>query len=89
MLRPKVKVENIGRNLTKTVRHDYDDVVARFSHFAHFSQFSNVDFQTKTIPSKVDVRIEKSPAIGIGEIVFGVNHDGSIEWLGEIVDSSD
>ena len=89
MLKPDVMTETVGRCLTKTVRSDFDSVVVKFKQFAHFSQFSGVGFKTKTIPPQVEVRIETSPMIRPGEVVFGINLDGSLEWLGEIVDSSD
>ena len=89
MLKPDVKTENIGRNLTKVVRSDFEQAVVRFRQFAHFSQFSKVNYKTTKIPELVEVRIETSPSLRAGEIMFGVNLDGTIEWLGEIVDSSD
>lgn len=89
MLSPNVKTETVGRGLTKTVRADFEDSIKKFKQFAHFSQFSGVGPKTKKIPQFVEVRIEASPALRTGEVMFGVNPDGSLEWLGEIIDSSD
>ncbi len=89
MLGPNVKTEVLGRCLTKTVRVDFEDSLKKFKQFAHFSQFSGVNSKTTKIPDFVEVRIETSPALRTGEVMFGVNPDGSLEWLGEIIDSSD
>mgnify|MGYP005841973015 CR=1 FL=1 len=89
MPKPDVITETVGKCLTRTIRSDYKDVVVKFRQFAHFSQFSGVNFKTRQIPLQTEVRIETSPAIKPGEVVFGINLDGSLEWLGEIIDSSD
>jgi hypothetical protein len=89
MLSPSVKTETIGRGLTKTVLVDFEERIKKFKQFAHFSQFSGVGPKTTKIPQQTEVRIETSCTLRAGEIMFGINLDGSLEWLGEIIDSSD
>ena len=85
----KTVSENIGRCLTKTTVPDFQERIQRFKQFAHFSQFTNVNRKTTKLPENVEVRLDVSPQIGYGSILFGVHLDGTLEWLGEIIDSSD
>lgn len=81
----RIKTEKLSDNIIKNIRDDYGAAVLRFRQFAHFKQSEKVDNKTTKIPNHIETRLESSPTIKIGEKVFGVNLDGSIEWLGEII----
>jgi len=95
MSKSKIKEESIGRSLTKFYREDLNEVIPKFKQFAHFSQFVNVSRKTEKIPVNPngtmmhEVRIDSSPTIYTGELLFGIDDTGKLTWLAEIIDSGD
>lgn len=81
----KTVSRTVGRCLTETKREDFDTAAAKFAEFVHVSQFSQ---QPKHV-SEVGGALSDSPRIFTGEILYGVEEDGSLTWLGQIIDSSD
>lgn len=75
----------VGRCLTETKRKDFSDAIKKFGEFARISQFEQ---QPKHV-SEVDQTLTDWPTLHIGEILYGIEQDGSLTWLGEIIDSSD
>ena len=75
----------VGRCLTETKRKDFDEAVKKFGEFVHASQLSQ---QPKHV-SEVGGALSDNPRIFTGEILYGVEEDGSLTWLGQIIDSSD
>ena len=76
--------KTIGRCLTEYTVINYEELVSSFNKFATVSQFSG-DIKSVDKASKVSDR----PVCGYGEIMYGVNEDGSLTKLKMIVDSSD
>lgn len=75
----------IGRCLTETKLKDFDDAANKFADFALVSQF---DSQPKDA-SQVKALIQENK-LSTGYILYGVNpEDGTLTWLGQIIDSSD
>lgn len=96
MSKIKILNENLGKCLTKAYREDINDVIPKFKQFAHFSQWSQVGRETTKLPMGqpgqnifATVRIDSSPSVGPGEILFGVDKEGNMTWLAEVIDSSD
>lgn len=87
----KILSENVGRCLTKNYREDMAELVQQFRHFVHISQFENVSRNTTKLPidRAVVFRVDGSPVVGIGEMMFGMDPEGTMTWLAEIIDSSD
>lgn len=81
----KTVTRNVGRCLTETKREDFDTKVKEYTEFVHASQFSK---QPKHI-SEVGGALSTNPKIFTGEFLYGVEQDGSLTWLGQIIDSSD
>lgn len=75
----------VGRCLTETKRKDFDAQLSNFGEFVSVSQFSA---QPKHV-SQFEGQLTDSSHIDIGTILYGVEQDGSLTWLGEIIDSSD
>lgn len=77
---------NVGRCLTATQRKDFNEFVARFAEFVHVSQFNS---KPPKHVSEVSGALKDNFRISAGEILYGVEEDGSLTWLGQIIDSSD
>lgn len=94
MSNSKVLSKTVGPCLTQYYREDVSEMIPKFRQFAHFSQFSDVSRSTTKLPvgsdksMNMEVRIDSSPEVLPGERLFGVNLDGSLLWLSEIIDSS-
>lgn len=78
-------IRNVGPCLVETKRKDFGEAVKKFSEFVHTSQFSQ---QPKHV-EEVGGILSDSFRIFTGEILYGVEQDGSLTWLGQIIDSSD
>lgn len=77
--------KEVGRCLTKSIRSDYDTVIQRFAEFVRVSQFKR---QPKHI-SEFDGNLIAEPELHNATILYGVEEDGSLTWLAELIDSSD
>lgn len=75
----------VGRCLTETKRKDFDTKVKEYAEFVHASQFVS---QPKHV-SEIKGALSTNPKISYGEFLYGVEQDGSLTWLGQIIDSSD
>lgn len=86
----KVVTKEIGSNFVKNSREDFESAINRFRLFAHFSQFSDVSRDTKKLPdlnsATSNVRVDSSPVMYPGELLFGVDNDGNMTWLAELID---
>lgn len=90
MTPPKMKTETVGKCLTKRTIENYDELIQKYVRFIYFSQFARgISWRTTEIPDNVELRVEAHPVLKTGEIMFGMESDGTIKWLGEIIDSSD
>lgn len=76
---------SVGRGLTETKRKDFDQQVGRLAEFLNVSQF---DAQPSHV-SQVGGQLMGEARLSISHILYGVEQDGSLLWLGEIIDSSD
>jgi hypothetical protein len=87
----KIVTEKLGRGLTKNYREDVGSLIQRFAQFLHVSQFENLPRNTKEIPKDraIAFRIDGSPTVAIGEMVFAIDNEGRLTWLQEIIDSTD
>jgi len=77
---------NVGRCLTERKLKDFDKQVEAHGEFMKVSQF--VHPQPKHV-AETELPLTDSPKIDIGTILYGVDQDGKLNWLGEIIDSSD
>ncbi|NJO48161.1 MAG: hypothetical protein HC840_00435 [Leptolyngbyaceae cyanobacterium RM2_2_4] len=77
---------NVGRCLTETKLKDFDKQLEKFGEFVRVSQFTSP--QPKHV-SEYGGQLTGSAKLGIGTILYGVDQDGFLVWLGEIIDSSD
>ena len=85
-MKPEIVSRNVGRCLTERKLKDFDAQVAKFAAFINVSQF---DTQPDHAGS-TDEELILEPKLQIGYLLYGVNgEDGSLTWLGEIIDSSD
>jgi len=75
----------VGRCLTETKRSDFDAVVTRFAEFVRIGQDSR---QPKHV-SEISGPLSDKSFIGSGNILYGVEQDGTLTWLGQVIDSSD
>jgi hypothetical protein len=80
---------HIGHALTQHKRHDFDEIVKKYSKFVSISQFV-------TPPSKFDaskdewgIELLDYPRMDYGSQLFGLEENGSLTLLGSIIDSSD
>lgn len=97
MDKSKILSENVGRCLTKYYREDFAEMVVKFRQFAHISQFTNISRSANKLPTLTPeyqarpftFRVDSSPVVGTGEMMFGVDAEGNMTWLAEIIDSSD
>ncbi len=86
------KSRTLGRCLTEYTRRDFSDIVSGYTKFVTISQFSdtpkhidNLNFQK----SYDFPRQSTEPKLGYGQILFGVEEDGTLTKLKSIIDSSD
>lgn len=80
----------VGRCLTETKLEDFEAQVEKFAEFVRVSQFAPK--QPKYLHEVGDGYSQSTAnaQIGIGTILYGVDpNDGTLTWLGEIIDSSD
>lgn len=76
----------VGRCLTETKRKDFDEAVNKFAAFINISQF---DWQPDHMGS-TSAQLMSEPKLNSGYILYGVDgENGSLTWLGQIIDSSD
>lgn len=87
----KMISRNVGRCVTEYKREDYDQIVGTFTEgYVTVSQF--------TYPQPKDLSQAKfgttasrmkQPRCSIGEVLYGINNDGTLTELKSIIDSSD
>jgi hypothetical protein len=88
-----IKVQYLGKGLTERVLVNFEEASKAFEKFARVSQF--VYPQPKTLSAAFDVgsmvfiRVEGSPKLMEGYILYGVDSSENLVWLGEIIDSGD
>lgn len=70
--------------VTERKLKDFDQCVENFAEFARISQFVK---QPKHV-SEVSGALLVNPILQTATILYGVNMDGSLVWLGEMIDSS-
>lgn len=75
-----------GRCLTEYRRKDYDEAIKGFGEFVVVSQFDPTPCHINDVPVE---RLTSQDKISFGEILYGVNPDGTLEKLKSIIDSSD
>lgn len=82
----KTVSREVGRCLTETKLKSFDDEVLKFAEFVNVSQFeSQPKFLYETVQDT-----QQTPDLDIGYVLYGINgEDGSLTWLGQIIDSSD
>ena len=78
---------NLGRCLTETKRKDFDSMLGKFGEFVRVTQSSKQPKHVSEVGH--DGQLTGTNHIGIGTVLYGVEQDGSLTWLGEIIDSSD
>ena len=81
---------SIGRCLTRTRREDFQEIQQKYSTFIHVIQWDG-RYNSKTT-SVVDSEFQVSNSGELREayLTFGLHEDGSsIEYIGQIIDSSD
>jgi hypothetical protein len=77
----KVKLRDC---LTKTMLVDFDEKVKAFKRFYRVSQF--VYPQPKNIKG-AEGHLMEEPLLLSGEFLYGVNENGDLTWLADIIDS--
>lgn len=83
----KTVSRNIGRCVTETKREDFDQALDTFGEFVRVSQFAKQPKHVSEVGH--DGQLSANTQLGIGTILYGVEQDGSLTWLGQIIDSSD
>ena len=80
----------VGNCLTENKRDDYDTVVTQFTRFISFSQF------VRPQPTSLDLSgtgwepsIRTEPRCSAGDILYGLQDDGTLVFLMSVIDSSD
>lgn len=76
----------VGNCLTETTRKDFIIKINQYAEFVHVSQFR--DQQPKHV-SEIAGPLATHSRLSPGMIVYGVEQDGTLTWLGQIIDSSD
>lgn len=77
----------VGRCYTETKLKSFDMEVKKFTKFVQTSQLNDklpVDINNLNGGQITDVS-----SLMCSYILYGVNEDGSLTWLGQIIDSSD
>jgi hypothetical protein len=84
----KMVSKTIGRCVSEYKREDFDQVVKNYTKFYSVSQFT---YNKPTSVSMLDGYAQplNEPRISIGNILFGVEQDGSLTELVYLIDSSD
>lgn len=83
---------NVGRCLTEYVRRDFADVVGNYQRFVVISQFDETPNHIDELDFPEGYGYPKQfnePKLGYGQILFGVEEDGTLTKLKSIIDSSD
>lgn len=83
---------NVGRCLTEYVRRDFADVVGKYQRFVVISQFDKTPGHINELDFPEGYGYPKQfnePKLGYGQILFGVEEDGTLTKLKSIIDSSD
>lgn len=76
---------SVGRCLTETKLKDFDSAITKYGEYVHISQFAR---QPKHV-SEIAEPLTDNTKLSIGTVLYGVEQDGSLTWLGEVIDSSD
>ena len=88
----KMVSRNVGRCVTEYKREDFTQIVGTFSDgYVTVSQFTHPqpkDLSQVKFGSYGTDR-KKEPRCSIGEILYGINPDGTLTELMSIIDSSD
>lgn len=84
----QVNTRYLGRCLTERKLADFDAKLVRYGEFTLVSQYVAPE-KRPTHVSQIAGPLIGEPRILDGTILFGVEEDGSLTWLGEIIDSSD
>jgi len=77
--------ENLGRCLVMMRLEDFEEVAKKYTSFFSVSQFMK---QPQTLSDAVGVALTE-PKLRTAEVLYGVESDGGLTFLGRIVDSSD
>lgn len=83
---------NVGKCLTEYIRRDYADVIGKYNRFVVISQFDSTPSHIDECDFKEGYGYPKQhnePFCGYGNIMFGVEEDGTLTKLKSIIDSSD
>jgi hypothetical protein len=76
--------KTVGRCLTEYTKPGYDELVKNYTAFCVSGQ--DVDIYVNVSQATF---VHSKPVCGYGELMYGVNEDGSLDLLKMIVDSSD
>lgn len=84
--------KNIGRCLTEYKIDVYDQIIDDYDRFVVISQFDSIPKHINDLDFKEGYGFPKQhnePVLGHGQILFGVEVDGTLTKLKSIIDSSD
>lgn len=84
--------KNIGRCLTEYKIDVYDKIISNYDRFVVVSQFDPTPAHMDDLDFKEGYGFPKQhnePALGYGQVLFGVEEDGKLTKLKSIIDSSD
>lgn len=74
---------NIGHGVTETLIRDFDKTVMKYGEFVKINQFA---LQPKHVSEVGHGALTDSPDIEVGDVLYGIEEDGSLTWLGQIID---
>lgn len=79
--------KNVGKCLTETKRVDFDEAVNNFGEFVSIGQFAD---QPKHVSEVPETFIKNEAKLHPGYVLYGIDtENGSLTWIGQIIDSSD
>ncbi len=84
--------KNIGRCLTEYTHINYQKMIGNFKRFITISQFdATPEHINELVVALREGRVTKvtEPTLSYGQILFGVEKDGTLTKLKSIIDSSD
>lgn len=84
----KIISRNIGRYVTEYKREDFDQIIKNYTKFYSVSQFTYNKPETVSMLDGYAQPLTE-PKCRIGEILYGVEADGSLTHLMSLIDSSD